>query len=268
MLRVRCELKIWTFRDRSRTTRGTATGEGRGHAYWIDFPLDKRGLVFDVLCSLAKFCRTEGGKSTRVLRSQRPYLPNQPNMVSKVESSGEASRQARKEGSGQQTTGAPGSPPSLWPPHIARLLERGEGTFQGNRRTTDNGRSGGGDDDKTNKELWAVTQFAAWEEEIRSLPSTATPLPIHSSRRVSGGHGICTKEGKEGRGATLPPVTQSWQQEATALAPLPLSDRPRTHFPAVVRSAPLCMERTVTSRGGQQPILHGRESDDAKGQAV
>ena len=71
----------------------------------------------------------------------------------------------------------------------------------------------------------------------------------------------------------MPPVTQSWQQEATALAPLPLSDRPRTHFPAVVRSAPLCMEREADSDlGGQQPILHGRESDDdecdAKGQAV
>ena len=119
-----------------------------------------------------------------------------------------------------------------------------------------------------------MTQFAAWEEGIRSFPPTATPLPVHSSRRQRWTRDLY-QGGEEGREATLPPVTRSWQQEATALAPLLLPDRPRTHFPAVVRSALrfAWSERTVTSHGGQQPILHGRESDDdegddAKGQAV
>ena len=160
-------------------------------------------------------------------------LPPEPNMVSKV-----GSMRAMKEAGNRQR--APRARLAVAAAAHCSVAREGRRNFS--RRTvlderTDGQRNGrsGGDDDKTNKELWAVTQFAAWEEGIRSFPPTATPITVHSSRRQRWTRDLY-QGGEEGREATLPPVTRSWQ-EATALAPPLLPDRPRTHFPAVVRSA-------------------------------
>ena len=136
MLRVRCELKKWTCRDRSRTTRGRAAGEGdttSAETRLLDrFP--PRQTSTRLRCTLQP-CKILQDRPKGV-KVQEYFALSGPTSRTQHGFQGRERRQARKEGSGQQTTGAPGSPRCG---RRRTLLERGEGTFQGNRPT--NGRT-------------------------------------------------------------------------------------------------------------------------------